>query len=209
MRLGILTPSNGMMYSEADTAQKAMLIRTAYWMQKTFGDEGEIKLLTTNRAYIPQARAILLKAAVESECDWCLWLDDDMIPPPDMVERLYLHTKGGRKVVGGLASRKIVPAEPVAFQYLPGQGLRPMSSCDLTEDKGLVEVDSTGMANVLIHTSVMAQVNQASNGLPFQFIVGYNAEDLHFFNIARAIGHKFYIDCTIRVGHQGTKLYEV
>lgn len=209
MRLGILTPSNGMMYSEADTAQKSMLIRTACWMQKTFGAEGEIKLLTTNRAYIPQARAILLKAAIESECDWCLWLDDDMIPPPDMVERLYRHTEGGRKVVGALASRKIVPAEPVAFRLKPGVGLVPMASCDLGPEAGLVEVDATGMANVLVHTSVMHQVNQASNGLPFQFIVGYNAEDLHFWNIARALGHKFYIDCSIRCGHVGVKEYGV
>lgn len=202
MRLGIATPSIGMMFTEADMHQKAMLLRAQTWLKKTYGEDSELVLLPSYRAYFPQARIHLLKEAIKCECDYTLWLDDDMIPPMDLVQRLFAHNL---PIVGALASRKITPAEPVAFRnQIRGGVAAGLFPVDRSELQGLIEVDATGFANILIKTSVMSEVLQASGGIPFQFIVGYNAEDLHFWKIARHLGHRVYIDCDLLVDHLGT-----
>lgn len=79
--------------------------------------------------------------------EWLFFLDDDVIPPADAIEKLMKHKLD---IVSGLYYRRHLPVEPVALRNVPG-GRQYVKDFQPGQ---LVEVDIVGAGCLLIHRRV-------------------------------------------------------
>lgn len=165
----------------------------------------EIVRVATYRENITFARNKIASAALEQECDYLLFLDDDMVFKPDLLEKLLAHKTD---VVAGLAFMRSEPHEPAMFK---------LNSDNTTYDPifqwhtgALAEVDAVGMACTLINMNVLEAMKPISqfHKKTWGFFDNVNllGEDLRFCFKARQCGCKVYCDTAQVVGHIVTKV---
>lgn len=127
------------------------------------------------------------------EAAWILFLDSDMVAPPDTIARLLAHDVD---VVGGLYVGRQPPHAPKTWRVsAPAGHLVPVQ--DFTAGPGLVEVDATGTGCLLVRRRVFEVVSA-----PW-FVAdpsGVN-EDVAFCRAAQAAGFSIYCDTSLSVGH--------
>jgi len=69
------------------------------------------------RYNIPDAKNIIVKAAIEKNFEWLLLIEDDTMPPPDGFVKINQHMKNGDvPVVSGLYYTKSSPSEPLIYR---------------------------------------------------------------------------------------------
>lgn len=169
-----------------------MLNASLYWKGLWEGDV-PLTFFFQHRVHILEARTAAVEHARASDVDWILWLDDDMTPPPDLLQRLH---QTGKRFVGAVAYRRDPPHLPCVFRRA-GDVIEPF---DPDPSAGLVEADMTGFACLLMHCSVWEDVWTRTDGRPFQYRVGAG-EDIYFCAQAGAAGHQLYIVPDLVVGH--------
>lgn len=137
------------------------------------------------------AREDAAKYFLTTDCDSLLFLDSDMVPPPDTISRLVAHD---RPIVSALAFRRVPNYEPCIFKHVGNEG------GEIYHDypKGLIEVAGTGMACTLIKKEVFEKVPQ-----PW-FTPGKLGEDLMFCKRVTEAGIPIYCDTTLLCGHVGS-----
>lgn len=144
---------------------------------------------------VDQARNSITQAAMSlPEITHLMWIDDDMVFGRDAFRRLLAHDL---PIVGGLCHNRRHPYMPIlmhatqrgaAFQY------------DYPE--GLVEVDATGAAFLLVKREVYEKIRaEFPNESPWDRVGA--GEDVDFCNRARACGYKIMVDTTVKIGHVG------
>lgn len=124
------------------------------------------------------------KYALASDFDYLYWHDADMIPPPDILERLLSHDRG---IASGIYTVRtyreplasVMVKSPVAHgcEYLQNTGLLGR------ESKG--EVIGIGMGCMLVRRDVLA----TSFRSPKWYVDGQSGEDYQFCIDAFARGH--------------------
>lgn len=147
------------------------------------------------------SRENLAAEALKREADYILWLDSDMMFPPDTLQRLMadIEEAGDGVIMTGLYYRRVAPFSPVAFTKL-----------DIIDEKsywtnveevpdGIFEVEGCGFGCVLAPTEAFVDV-MSKFGRMFTPIGGVG-EDLSFCWRARQCGWKFLCDPTIELGH--------
>lgn len=91
--------------------------------------------------------------------DWIFWMDDDTIPPDDVITRLL---KANKPFVAGLYFLGRPPHNPIAYikdsEY--GWGYKALYGY---QPGSMFEVDAVGMGCTLIHRSVYEKIMQAHN----------------------------------------------
>jgi hypothetical protein len=149
---------------------------------------------------------------------YLIFIDDDMVFPSDAIHRLVgayeelLDAGVGPFMVGGLCFRRTPPYQPTL--YVREQPTSGQYNFMEEWNEGLVEVDATGMAFVLIPSEVFAAVagtdmpsyetRQRLGGLPSFFRWDKNfGEDLQFCQDAKAAGVRIFVDTRIAIGHVG------
>lgn len=95
------------------------------------------------------ARNAAAMNALESGCDYLFFLDSDVVPPPDAVERLVARNV---PVVSGVYARRS-PPETLPVAMVNGQWLSPK----LPKNK-LLEVHLVGAGCLLVHRSVLEKL---------------------------------------------------
>jgi hypothetical protein len=144
------------------------------------------------------------------EGDWILFIDDDMVWQPDAVKRLITRfTENDLDMLGALCFRRSLPHQPTLFmREKPTAG-----NYNFLEDwdNGIVEVDATGMAFVVIHKRVferiadspMPPLEMRRNMTPPNFFrwEGSLGEDLRFCQDAKTAGNRIWVDTDIEIGH--------
>ena len=143
--------------------------------------------------------------ALRAGFQWLMFLDDDVIAPPDTFARLAGH---GADVISGLYYRRQEPICPVAMTIgKDGQTtwVRAWSPPDST-----IEVDLVGAGCLLIHRRVLEALGapwfEWQIGKPrdaAQPKVGAMSEDFAFCMRAKSAGFKIYLDTSIRCEHVG------
>jgi hypothetical protein len=124
------------------------------------------------------------------EAQWLLFVDADMTPPPDTVERLLQHDVD---IVGAMYFGRVPPFR-AEFEPLVGQ-VFPISAGAM----GLRPVTWVGAGCLLVRRRVFEQLRPPW----FRFdALGAN-EDLDFCARARAAGFRIWMDCDLEVGHVG------
>jgi hypothetical protein len=153
-------------------------------------------LFTPPRMTIDMMRNHAAKAALENECDYLMFIDDDVLVSvrPTAYEMLKSHDKD---VIAGWTIIRGYPFENMLFKSDGAQGLIKYN--DFEQTTGLLEVDAVGFSCVLIKTSVLKKMK------PPYFITGaYNTEDIYFCIKARkAIPDlKIWADLDCKTAHK-------
>lgn len=127
-----------------------------------------------------------------------LWIDDDMTFEEDAARRLLAHDL---PIVGGLCFGRRHPYPPILV-HLTERGY----SFQYDYPEGLVEVDATGGAFLLVKKEVFYKIFEKDKiGAWSPLGVG---EDMSFCRRARAVGYKVFVDTSVKIGHMGEACIE-
>jgi GT2 family glycosyltransferase len=123
------------------------------------------------------------------------WVDDDMVFAPDAFARLLAHDV---PIVGGLCHGRRAPAySPIVLKR---DAVTKNYRYWYDFPRGLVEVDATGSAFLLVQREVYEAIETK---LPNEFPYSNrgHGEDVAFCERAAEVGYKTVLDTTIEVGH--------
>lgn len=110
--------------------------------------KGRLSLTDANRVEIATG-------FLDTDADWLFQMDDDTVPPYDVITRLL---KAKRDFIGGLYFLPKPPYNPIAY-YRQDNGLYfPVYNYPKGQ---LTQVDSIGMGCTLIHRSVFEKIRDA------------------------------------------------
>lgn len=148
--------------------------------------------------FLADARNKICVQALETGGTHVLFLDTDMVVPPDILHELL---KCSMPVVGGLYFARLAPYKPVMFRRTP-EGPEYMQCVEKWDVKEPMErVDYLGMGATLIQTEVLARMNDRYKDTRFfQFQDGHG-EDIWFCNRLKEMGVPCYVNTSIRLGH--------
>jgi len=150
------------------------------------------------------SRNKLASLAVQMEADYILWLDSDMVFPPDLLERMMavLDERKDIDVLSGLYFRRAKPFSPVLFQKLEvnEQGaLEFEDASDIPEE--IFEIAGCGFGCVLMRTECLIDIASKEGGGVWFTPINNAGEDLAFCLRARQNGYKICCDPSIHCGH--------
>lgn len=172
---------------------QCILQGAAYWHRR-FG-EAMVTTQVMPRTHVVTARNSIAAEARAAGTEWVLWLDDDMSPPADLLERLH---GTGEPFVGAVAYKREPPFVPCVCRIEEERAV----PFDPDPAAGLVDADLTGFACVLTHRSVLDTVWERTAGRPFA-LQGDLGEDFYFCLQARKAGVQLKILSDCVVGHAG------
>ena len=151
---------------------------------------------------VSKSRTKIVKHAFEYGATHLLFLDDDMIIPPNALDILFGHDKD---IVGLLAFKRKEPFFPVIYKENAIDRKRLVTWFDYPE--GLIPVAATGCACMLIKMDVFRNINfpwfkfEDDPDYPGEMI----GEDFYFCKKAKEYGYQIWVD-TMRghtIGHLG------
>ena len=166
---------------------------------------------TSESSLIYDARNQLAKLACEGNFDRVLWLDSDMVFPPDLLARLNARLDEGYDYVSAMYFTRKTPTVPVVYKevYLEdlpdGKKLPHAIPYNDYPKDSLFEIAGSGFGAVMMNVSMLQDVAN-SCGLPFSPRLGFG-EDLTFCQMAKELGYELYCDSSIKLGHVGNKIY--
>ena len=99
-------------------------------MKYEYPDNIEFKfyMASIGRVLTPLARERLAEFSVEAKMDYMLFIDDDMVLPMNMFEKLFRHNVD---IVGALAFMRMPPHSPVIYRV--NEGYDPLQRLDYYE----------------------------------------------------------------------------
>ena len=160
-----------------------------------------VEYMNTVRYIIHEARNLLVEKALEMGCTHVLFIDDDMIIPPDALVKLLEHDVD---VVCGLAFRRLAPYDPCIFICHEGKDIYAAEMIN----KGLIDIDACGSAFVLIKTKVFKKMPKpwyvwGDTSLGIYEKAGGLGEDISFSLKAKQLGFRVCCDTSVILGHIG------
>lgn len=149
------------------------------------------------------SRNNLARQALASGAQYILWLDSDMVFPPDLLQRLMRHMDDPSvDFVTAVYYRRSMPYTPVLYNKMEMVD----DVCEFEETLDLpdhpFEVAGCGFGGVLMRMNVAIDVAAKNDGRMFDPLIGAG-EDLSFCWRARKCGHKILCDPSIQMGHVG------
>ena len=152
-----------------------------------------------NRMPLPNARTTAVEFAIENNCGYILWMDDDMIimPGTNAFSNLLLQDKD---VVAPLFYTRMWPHLPCLFnrKYRAQNRFCTFENI-LDYPKGeLLKVDGVGFGLVLTKMEVFKKTAK-----PWFIYSDTFGEDLYFCSKAIDAGVEIYVDTSYSVGHLG------
>jgi len=154
--------------------------------------------------YVSGADAAVARNVLASNFkgDYIFFVDDDVLPPPNAITKLYSHNKD---VMSGLYFAKQEPHFPQIFTKNKKSKIRYDSVYDIPENK-LIEIDACGAGCMLIKRKVFDKLKQPY----FQYIprgekTPRKGEDMFFCEKVKKAGFKIYADTSVICKHIGTK----
>lgn len=147
------------------------------------------------------SRNKLAERAINSDCDYILWLDSDMTFMPDTLDIMVKELEDNNyEMLAGMYYRRRPPFTPTLFKELRimPTGTVAREFDEIPEE--IFEVAGCGFGCVLMKRNVLWNV-LCQHGYMFSPIDNVG-EDLSFCWRARMCGHKIYCDPTIALGHE-------
>lgn len=159
-------------------------------------------LATIGRLFVAKAREEFAEYAIGAGCDYLFMVDDDMIVPADIFERLYAHNVD---IVAPLAFQRRSPYYPVIYKQKSGwDGIRKehyfANEIVKTYPKDtLFQCDAVGFGAVLIKRWVIEKMQS-----PRFMSTSPTGEDILFcYNAREQIGAKVFCDTSLKITHLG------
>lgn len=150
-----------------------------------------------------RARNNIVDAAIANDMDYILMLDDDMIVPHNLIQKLIEHDKD---VVGALYYQRGGMYHPVIMRRKSHEkGLHTADFIDqsdpiVNENKGLHQVDVIGGGCMLFKTDVFRSILQ-----PYFETERILGTDISICGRLQDAGHEIWVDTNIELGHVGEK----
>ena len=158
---------------------------------------------------VSRGRNQLVEAFLKTPIPWLWMLDSDMTFDPDCLDRLMATAHPVRRpIVGGLCYGVSHDGKPWPTLYrITGEG--EVLRIEQPPSSGLIDVDATGAACLLVHRSVFEKI--ATEYPPpypwFAESIAFGkpwSEDITFCVRARAAGFPTVVDCDVKLGHMKT-----
>lgn len=171
---------------------------------KKVGDEVfEFWFINIGRIFTPAAREEAAAKALANDMDYIFFVDDDMICPDDLFQKLYRHHEVA-DIVCPLAFTRNPPFKPVLYGSI--EGWDPVNKSDYFINNSitnypknkLVEVDAHGFGAALIKTWMLKKIQP-----PFFMSSEGTGEDILFCYKAKKVGARIFSDTTFNIGHLG------
>lgn len=164
-----------------------------------------VGILTRESCYIHQNREYIVDEARKMKAKVLLYVDTDMVFPPDTFSKLVKRVQDGYDIVGVNYLFRQFPLKST-FRVLPEKRDVMKTSADIPDD--IFEVEGVGTGIMAINMDVFDKISR-----PYFFFdekEGYGkvGDDMYFCFKAREAGLKVHVDPTIPVGHIGTYLFQ-
>lgn len=159
----------------------------------------EFYISTIGRVFTALARERIAEGAVDIGADYLFMVDDDMICPQDLFERLYRHNVD---IVAPLAFTRLPPHKPVLYSVKTGYDSMEHKEYYINYSvvkypkDSLVECDAVGFGAVLIKTDVFKALKK-----PWFMTTSGAGEDIHLCWQAGKNGKKIFMDTATKLGH--------
>ena len=142
IRVGVCIPTTGTIHARTATALMSLCAAAA---------QSGIALmtLTLEGSMVTKNRNDCVDIALKNECDFVLWIDSDMIFPPDALMRLMSH---GKDIVGATYCKRVPPYETL------GRLLGPKPTDEEFAKGGLREAELLPGGIMLIRTDVFKKI---------------------------------------------------
>lgn len=157
---------------------------------------------TIGRLFVAKAREEFARYALELGCEYLLMIDDDMLVPHDLFERLYKHDVD---IVAPLAFQRRPPYFPVIYRAWKGwdeERKEAFFSNELVKKypkDTLFECDAVGFGAVLIKRWVLEKMTE-----PRFMSTSPTGEDILFCYTAKEnLGAKVFVDTGTKIAHLG------
>jgi hypothetical protein len=167
------------------------------------GVEYQFSLSTIGEVFVAYAREQMARTVVNEGFDYLFMIDDDMIAPPDLFEKLIKHDVD---IIAPLAFMRFFPHKPVIYNIAEGydditkQYFYQNYVVERYPKKQLVECDAVGFGAVLINARCFKEMKQ-----PWMMVMSGAGEDIHFCHCARKAGFKVYMDTSVQLAHLGSR----
>lgn len=147
-----------------------------------------------------RARNHLVEMAQVNECEYLLMLDDDMVVPQNLIQRLLAHKKD---IMGALYYQRGGAYHPVLMHRASGKdGLEGIDFIHHFDKRlihpGLYEFDIIGGGCLLFKTEVFEKLPK-----PYFWIDGVIGTDVHICIALKKAGFRVWADTTLELGHVG------
>ena len=150
--------------------------------------------LIATKGYTPsEKRNYLIVKALNENYDYLLFVDDDMILPPETLEVLLGRDKD---IIGGLYYFKGFPLEKV-IEVFDEESNEPFIC------------KSLGGGLILTKTEIFRKIKSPWFGTKVNNVgMTILSEDYAFADKAREAGYEVWVDPTLNIGHIGDYIYE-
>ena len=153
---------------------------------------------------VDTARNELAQEAIKLGAEYLIFIDDDVIIPPNTITKLTNLADQGKDIVGGVYYTKQIPPEPLIFK---GRGTGCFKNWKIGE---IIEnVDGVGMGLTLLRTEIFKKIKkpwfktiESSRKLTSEGNLFYSVdESLYFCNKAISKGFQINVDTSIQGIH--------
>jgi GT2 family glycosyltransferase len=143
----------------------------------------------------------IVNTFLKTDCEYLLWIDDDVVPPPNAIEKLIAHDVDAVSALcfctrpndaGAIAPYPVTMKDAPNGEYLIYFPQQPLD-----------EIDACGGGCVLVKRSLYEHPEMKA---PYQHSMKENGEmgatcDFNIWKRARAAGFKLYVDSTVVCSH--------
>lgn len=148
MKVAVCVPSQRTWEARMGASLTAMLGHAV-------GQGVNVMLLPFESSMITKARNDLVRASLEAEADYVLFVDTDMVFPADALVRLINRQK---EIVGCVYNKRVPPYETMGQLTTP-QGVTPEQAVSLSRKGGLWEATMLPGGMILIKTEVFRKLH--------------------------------------------------
>ena len=144
-------------------------------------------------------RNMLRQKALDEDYDYFLNIDQDVVPPRDMIEKMLNHNKN---IVTGVyfnpwernGEKRILATIWICARNDPKK-LVPIKQ-DLVAGDNLIKIDSCGSGCLMIHRRVLEKIK-----FRYDLSEGEGVDDVFFCQDAKKEGFEIYADTSIKCKH--------
>jgi len=150
-------------------------------------------------------RAEVVKKAIMYGAEYLMFLDDDMLPPYDIISRLYNYQKD---YISGIAYKRNEPYFPCIFT---GKNKSGVWMPDTRLKQGLIKVDITGLSCAMIKMDIIKNLISKLGDEKIKkrgglFYFNRYGEDFNFTEELKKNGIDIFVDSNMIVDHLGRRL---
>lgn len=180
-------------------------VKSLLYMNK--GGNPTVYFLPNSLIY--DSRNLISLYAIENDFDNVMWLDSDIMFPPDTLLRLQAHNVD---IVSGLYVMRKTPVEPVLYQEIrePTRNERGVLEKNIIPYRdyprdSYFPVAGCGFGCVLTSTQLLHDVWNKFG--PAFTPYPWAGEDISFCYRVNQLGYQIYCDSTVSCGHIGTHMF--